>query len=253
MNDAAQIKTQLKTLKLSGIIDSLDLRLMEAQQNGLAYSEFLTSVLLDEIETRNMNKLNRLIKNANIGSGKTIETFDFSFNHSINAAHIRELATCRFIQKGENIFFLGPTGTGKTHLTKAICHQACRKYLSVLFLNSYQFFKELAQADLNDKIDNLMKKFLTVDLLAIDDFAFKKINQQNSEFLYSIVDGRYQIKSMIITSNRAVTDWGAIFPDPVIANTIMDRLAHNAHQIIFKGESYRKKMSPKLKTLDSKK
>ena len=113
---------QLKSLKLSGMIDTLDLRVMEAQQNQLAYTEFLTADLLDEIEIRNMNKVNRLIQNAHIGPDKTLENFDFSFNYSINAAYIRELATCRFIEKGENIFFLGPTGTGKTHLTKAICH-----------------------------------------------------------------------------------------------------------------------------------
>jgi DNA replication protein DnaC len=245
MNDTAQIKTQLKTLKLSGVLDNLDLRVMEAQHSSLAYTEFLTALLLDEIETRNMNRVNRLIRNAHIGSDKTLENFDFSFNHSVNAASIRELGTCRFINKGENIFFLGPTGTGKTHLTKAICHQACRKYLSVGFYKSYEFFKELAQAELNGKINKLIKKLLNLDLLAIDDFAFKKITQQDAEFLYSIVDARYQMKSIIITSNRAISDWGAVFPDPIMANAIMDRLAHNAHQIIIKGESYRKKITLK--------
>jgi len=247
MKDTAQIIMQLKSLKLSGMIDTLDLRVMEAQQNQLAYTEFLTAVLLDEIEIRNMNKVNRLIQNAHIGPDKTLENFDFSFNHSINAANVRELATCRFIEKGENIFFLGPTGTGKTHLTKAICHQACRKHLSVRFFNSYDFFKELTWADINNKINKLMKRLMNLDLLAIDDFAFKKLSQQNAEFLYSIVDARYQIKSIIITSNRDISDWGAIFPDPIMANAIMDRLAHNAHQIIIKGESYRKKFTPKFK------
>ena len=92
-----------------------------------------------------------------------------------------------------------------------------------------------------------MKRIMNLDLLAIDDFAFKKLSQQNAEFLYSIVDARYQIKSIIITSNRDISDWGAIFPDPIMANAIMDRLAHNAHQIIMKGESYRKKFTPKFK------
>lgn len=250
MKDTAQIRTQLKRLKLSGIPDMLDLRIMEAQQNNLSYTEFLVSVLLDEIEKRNMNKLKRLIEKARIGSGKTLESFDFAFNPSIHSAYIKELATCRFIEKGENIFFLGPTGTGKTHLSKAICHMACRKYFSVRFFNAYEFFKDLSRADLNGKLDKFTKELLKVDLLVIDDFAFKKINQQSAEFLYSIVDQRYQVKSIIMTSNRSVSDWGAIFPDPVMANAIMDRLAHNAHQIIIKGESYRKKMSPQFKSLD---
>lgn len=253
MNNIAQIKNHLKTLKLSGILDTLDLRISEAQQHTLAYSEFLSALLLDEIEVRNMNKLKRLIHNARIGHNQTLETFDFLFNPSINAAYIRELAVCRFIQKGENIIFLGPTGTGKTHLAKALCHEACRKHCSVLFLSAYEFFKELGTALVNDKIDKLMKKLLNTDLLVIDDFAFKKISQQSSEFLYSIVDARYQIKSMILTSNRAIADWESIFPDTVMANAILDRLAHNAHQITIKGESYRKKMAPKMKTLDIKK
>jgi DNA replication protein DnaC len=253
MNQTAQLNYHLKKLKLSGIPDMLNLRISEAEQNNLSYTEFLASILLDEIEKRNMNKFSRLIMKAGIGNVKTLETFDFTFNPGINAAYIKELAIGRFIEKGENIFFLGPTGTGKTHLTKAICHMACRKYFSVRFFNAYEFFKELSKADIDGKIDKLFKELLRVDLLAIDDFAFKKIGQQSAEFLYSIVDQRYQCKSIIITSNRAVEDWGAIFPDPVIANAIMDRLAHNAHQITLKGVSYRKKMSPQMKSLDLKK
>jgi DNA replication protein DnaC len=247
MNEKAQLKTQLKTLKLSGMLENLDLRLLEAQTNQLAYSEFLAAVLLDEIEARDQNKLERLLAQARMGLHKTLESFDFSFNPSINAAQIRELATCRFIDRGENIFFLGPTGTGKTHLAKAISHEACRRYLSVRFFNFTHFFREFNNADLNNQIEKFLKRLLKIDLLVIDDFAFKKICQASAEFLYSIVDARYQVKSMILTSNRAITDWIDIFPDPVIANAIMDRLAHNAHHIVIKGESYRKKFSPKFK------
>ena len=246
MNDNAQLKSHLKTLKLSGVLENLDIRLLEAQQNSLAYSEFLAGILLDEIEIRNNRKLKQLLVQSKIGSVKTIENFDFSFNHSINAVQIRELATCRFIERGENIFFLGPTGTGKTHLAKAICHQACRKYLTVRFYSFHQFFNDFIQADMNNQLPKIIKNLAKVDLLVIDDFAFKKISQQAAEYLYAIVDGRYMIKSIILTSNRAIADWGAIFPDPVIANAIMDRLAHNAHQIKIKGESYRKKFAPKF-------
>lgn len=242
-----QLKEQLKRLKLSGMLENIDLRMMESQQNQLSYSEFLSMLVTDEIEKRNMAKLNRLIKQANLGAEKTLESFDLSFNPSINAAYIRELASCHFIEKGENIFFLGPTGTGKTHLAKAICHMACRKYLTVAFFPFYQFFNELNTAMLNNQQNKFMKKLIKVDLLAIDDFAFKKIDQKAAEFLYTIVDARYTVKSIILTSNRPMTDWNSIFPDPVVANAILDRLAHNAHQIVIKGESYRKKLKPKSK------
>jgi len=246
MNDKAQLKLQLKSLKLSGVLANLDLRLMEAQSSQLAYSEFLSLLLTDEMEARDNNKLNRLIAQARMGIHKTIESFDFSFNPSPFAPQIRELATCHFLDRAENIFFLGPTGTGKTHLAKAICHQACRKYFSVRFYNFFQFFSELNMAALNHQSDKLLKQLIKVDLLVIDDFAFKPIDQAAAEALYAIVDARHQIKSMILTSNRDMADWLDIFPDPVTANAIMDRLAHNAHQIVIEGESYRRKFSPKL-------
>jgi DNA replication protein DnaC len=240
-----QLKLQLKTLKLSGMCDNLELRLVEAQQNQLAYTEFLTMLLNDEIEIRNSRKLKRLIQSARIRNDQTLETFDFSFNPSINAAHIRELATCNFIERAEGIFFIGPTGTGKSHLAYAICHQACRKYLNVVFYKFHELFDELNKAEQRNQLSKLIRKLTSFDLLAIDDFAFKKIDQISAEFLYTIIDTRYQTKSTIITSNRAMSDWAAIFPDPIMANAILDRMAHNAHQIIMKGESYRKKFKPK--------
>lgn len=246
MNNHAQLKQQLKTLKLSGLLENLELRLLEAQQNQLTYSEFLSIILSDEMETRNMRKLQRLLKNAGLGSKKTIETFDFSFNPSINAAYIRELATCRFIEKGEGIFLIGPTGTGKTHLAKALCHQACRKHFTTAFYPFHEFFNEMNKAELKNKLSQLIKKLIKIDLLVIDDFGFKKINQQSAEYLYALVDARYAVKSIILTSNRAITDWASIFPDPLMANAILDRLAHHSHQIIIKGESYRKKFTPKF-------
>lgn len=242
----SQVKDQLKRLKLSGMLEHIDLRLLEAQQNQLSYSEFLAMLVTDEVEKRNMAKLARLLQQASMGIEKTLESFEFSFNPSINAAYIRELATCRFIEKGENIFFLGPTGTGKTHLAKALCHTACRKYLTVAFFPFYLFFNELTKATLINQQNKFFKKLIKVDLLAIDDFAFKKIDQNAAEFLYAIVDARHTVKSIVLTSNRAMIDWAAIFPDPVVANAILDRLAHNAHQIVIKGESYRKKFTPKF-------
>lgn len=247
MTQYAQLKSQLKALKLSGILETLELRIMETQHNQLAFTELLSMILTDEIEARQNRKLQRLITHAHLESNKTLETFDFSFNHSLNAPFIRELATCHFIENGENIFLLGPTGTGKTHLAQAIAHQACRKHLTVEFFNFHDFFSSIHKADLTDTTDNLMKSLTKAELLIIDDFAFKKIDQKSAEYFYAIVDARYRQKSIILTSNRAINDWTAIFPDPVMANAIMDRLAHNAHHITIKGESFRKKYNPKLK------
>jgi len=163
-------------------------------------------MLSDEIEIRNMRKLQRQLSQAGITSQQTIESFDFSFNPSINAAHIRELATYRFIKRGAGIFFIGPTGTGKTHLAKALCHQACRMHFCGAYCPFHQFFNELNKAELKNQLSRLIKKMIKIDLLVIDDFGFKKINQQAAEYLYAIVAARYGVKSMILTSDRAITD-----------------------------------------------
>jgi len=241
MPSLAQLTSQLRQLKLSGAVESLEIRLMEAEGNKLSFSEILSMILSDEIQMRNNRKLQRLIKRAHLESNQTLESFDLNFNPTINASQIRELTMCRFIDKGENIFFIGPTGTGKTHLAKAIGHAACRKSLTVEFYNFHNFFADLSKADLSNTFYKLFNKLIKADVIIIDDFGFKKLDQKASEYLYAVVDARYGSKSMILTSNRSMSDWTGIFPDPIMANALMDRLCHNAHQVIIKGESYRKK------------
>lgn len=246
MSNLADLKQQLRALKLSGTLDTLELRIMESTQNQLSFSEMLSMILADELETRRNRRLQKLLLNARLESNKTLESFDFTFNKSINVPQIRQLATSRFIEKGENVFFVGPTGKGKTHLAKALGHAACRKYLTVGSYNFHELFTLLSQADLSNKLSKQLSNIIKQDLIIIDDFAFRKIDQRSAEYLYAITEARYGSRSIILTSNRSMSDWGNIFPDPIMANALMDRLCHNAHQIIIKGESYRKKKNPVL-------
>lgn len=240
-----QLSQQLRMLKLSGMLEHMDARLMEAANNDLSHAEFLSMVLTDEVEMRTSRKMSRLLRRAALGSEKTIENFDFGAVPSVSSKLIKSFATCRFVEKGDSIFFLGPTGTGKTHLAKALAHQACRYMFSVSFYNFHQLFSDMATADLQNRLPSLLKRLLSVDVLLIDDFGFRAIDQSSAERLYAIVDGRYGHKSMILTSNRSITDWGALFSDPVMGNAIMDRLAHTAHHVVIKGQSYRKNLMPK--------
>jgi DNA replication protein DnaC len=240
-----QLLQQLRLLKLPGIREHLDARLMEAEANSLSHVEFLSMLMTDELDLRTTRRVDRLLRRASLGSEMTIETFDWTFNPSINAKLIKGLATCRFIERSEGIIMLGPTGTGKTHLAKAIAHKACRLMFSVAYYSANQLFGDLALADLQNRLPVLLKRLLKVDLLIVDDFGLKSIDQISAERFYAIVDGRFRSKSIILTANRAIADWPGLFPDPIIANAIMDRIAHTSHQIVIKGQSYRKKLKVK--------
>jgi DNA replication protein DnaC len=247
----ADLIGQLRALKLSGILTSLEHRLLEAEQAQMSLTELLSMLLSDELEARRNRKLTRLIKHAHLDAGQTLEHFDFTFSATAPRALIRDLATCRFIKRSENVFFLGPTGTGKTHLAQALSHAACRRFLTVEFYKFSALLEAFIKADLSGSVHRLLKELSRCDLLVIDEFAMRKLDTRSAEWVYTLIDNRYGSGSTILTSNRSLEDWLAVFPDKVIANAVMDRLAHNAHQIVLKGESYRKKKGLKYDALNT--
>jgi DNA replication protein DnaC len=234
------IMAQLKTLKLGGIAVTMENRIHQAQQSQLGYMEFLELIIQDEIERRASKKLALRLQRACFQEQKTIEEFDFGFNPTINAAQVRDLASCSFIPRHEHVLFVGPSGTGKSHLAEAIGHHACRFNYDVLFIHAVKLFRTLLASRADQSWEKRLKRFLRPDLLIIDDFCLRPLTPTQAEDFHEIVCARYLKGSMIITSNRPVEDWIAMFPDPILASSTMDRLAHHAHQVVIEGESYRK-------------
>lgn len=252
MNLDHQIMQQLKSIHLGGILQSLDVRLKQAQSASMGYLEFLQLVIQDEIERREAKKLKVRLFRASFEEEKTIEGFDFSFDPKLNTRLVSDLATCIFIEKREHILLYGPAGVGKTHLAQAIGHQACRLGYDVLFTKAVKLFRSLLAARADHFWEKRIKKYLTPDVLIIDDFGLCALSSTQAEDFYEIVTERYLKSPIIITSNRPPQDWIPLFPDPVMANSAMDRLAHHAHHLIMEGESFRKKLRPKPSTGESK-
>jgi DNA replication protein DnaC len=239
---------QLRTLKLGGFMETLELRVTQARNDELSHLAFLTLVVQDEIERREAKKLETRLKKACFEEEKTLEGFDFAFNSRIKRGVITDLATCLFVEKREHILIYGPAGVGKTHLAQALGHEACRRGYSVLFIKAVKMLRHLFASRADQSWEKSLKKYLYPDLLIIDDFGLTTLTAPQAEDFYEIVTERHLKSSMIVTSNRPPQDWVALFPDPVMANSALDRLSHHAYHIMVdEGESYRKKLSPKTR------
>jgi DNA replication protein DnaC len=236
------LEQNLRMLRLPGILENLDVRMKHAEENNLGYIEFLSLLIQDEMEQRNINRFRKSIKAAKFGSERTFEQFDFRFNEAAIAGTVlRDLSTCRFVDMKQNVILSGPPGIGKTHIAKALGHEACRKKHSVIFSKTYSLLRELIEEPDPSRAMRKWKKYVRVDILIIDDFGFRKMNTREAELFYEILDERLGNGVMIITSNRPPEDWLGIFPDPVMGGAILDRVASSAHKIIVKkGKSYRK-------------
>lgn len=241
MNIDGHIHNKLKQLRLTGMLETLPVRVKEAENSNTGYLDFLMTLLEDEYERRQARGLLKRLKKAGFEEEKTLEGFDFSFNPEIPAKRIKQLANCAWVDRRENIFLLGPVGTGKTHISQALGHVACRMGYNVLFTKALKMFRYINGGRADNSWERRIKQYLTADLLIIDDFALKDLTSTQCDDFYEIISARYMKSSTIFTSNRDIEQWQSIFPDPVIANSAMDRIAHNSHQIIMNGESYRNK------------
>ena len=236
-----QMLPQLKALRLSGILDTLEVRNQQAVQQKMSYLEFLGLVLHDEFERRENKKLRLRIRKANFQGDRTLETFDFNRpSLKINQGQLFDLATCRFIEEKVNCLIVGPTGVGKSHLASALGHKACRCGYDVLSMPFSRMVAQLRAGRADGSYDRKLQNFLRPNLLILDDFGLKPMVPPADEDLYELITERYERGSILITSNLDFSEWGQVFPNPVLGAAAIDRLRHEAHRVIIEGDSYRR-------------
>lgn len=241
MNPSPELNSILKQLRLSGILDSLELRNREAVDGQLAYTEFLAMLLHDEVARRENKKLGARLARAGFAMGKTLETFNFDLLPKLNRAHIHDLATGRYIDEKVAILIAGQTGVGKSHLAQALGHCAARQGRDVLFISQTDLLKKLHAARATGMYERKFQQFVRVPLLIIDDFALKPLHPPHDEDFHDVIAARYERAASILTSNLDLSEWGDAFPENrILGAATLDRLRHGAYRIVIEGESFRK-------------
>jgi DNA replication protein DnaC len=209
---------------------TLESRIVQAQADHWAPLDLIAALVQDELQRRQDRLLERRVKRAGFRDvGKTLDTFDFDFNRKLDRRLVFELAAGHFIAKHEDALFLGPPGTGKSHLAQAIGHAAIQQGYKVLYRETHQLLEELAEATIDGTRKQLFADFATVPLLIIDDLGMRKLPATAAEDLLELIVRRYERVSTLITSNRPVEDWGKLLGDVAAVTATLDRLLHHAH------------------------
>ncbi|MFD5721727.1 IS21-like element helper ATPase IstB [Streptomyces sp. NPDC127036] len=238
------LRESLKALRLSRMLETLDARLAQAHGGELGHLDFLQILCQDEIARRETGAFERRLRKAKFEQQVTLEGFDFHASPKLPAAQIRDLAALRWLHSGESVILFGPVGVGKTHVAQALGHLAIRQGANVRFSKTSRILAELAGGHADRTWDRRMREITGPDLLILDDFAMRQMTATQADDLYELVSER-QGRSVIITSNRAPSDWYPLFPNPVVAESLLDRLINASHQVIMNGPSYRPNKRPK--------
>ncbi len=244
MLKASHLQSKLRALRLGGMLETLDLRLDQAQQGRLGYIEFLELLLEDEIGRRATKSLSSRVAKAHFEEQKTLEEFDWLFNPTLPAGRIRDLATGQFIARKESVLLCGPVGVGKTFIAQALGHQACRLGYAVLFIKTARLLADLGGGRADGTWAIRLRRYLHPDVLILDDFGLKEFSHPQAEDIYELICERARSGSIIVTSNRAPQDWYPLFPNPVLAESALDRLINRAHHLTLVGKSYRPLQRP---------
>lgn len=235
----AKLAEYLKKLRLSGLGQTLAVRLQEALASRLDYAEFLELVLGDELAIRQERLIARGLKAAGFREPKTLEDFNWEFNRAIKKKQIYDLAAGGFLRQHRDVLLVGPPGLGKSHLVQAIGRQLVHAGFTVLYRSIFDAVRDFLHDEAFEGHDRIMTRYLKCDLLILDDMGLKQLPKRSGEYLFEIIMRRHQLRSTMMTSNRPLEDWGKLIGDVPAATAILDRLLSHAEILQLTGKSYR--------------
>ena len=237
-----ELQRALRQLRLGAMASVLETRLHQAQTERMAPIDLMSCLVSDELNRRSDRLLDRRRKAAEFRDPqKTLDNFDFNFNKKMNRSLVFDLATANFIAKHEDALFLGPPGTGKSHLAQAIGQAAIQQGYRVIYREAHKLIENLADASLDGTRKEQMELFSTIPLLIIDDLGMRKLPSTAAEDLLEIVMRRYERASTVLTSNRPIDDWGKLLGDTAAVTAMLDRLLHHGHVLKCGPRSWRTK------------
>ncbi len=241
--DNNALTASLRALKLGGMLQTLDARLAQARAGELGHLEFLQVLCHDEISRRETTAITRRTRRARFEETLTLEGFDFTAAPKLPAAQIRDLAALRRLQAGESVILYGPVGAGKTHIAQALAHLAIRAGAEARFTKTSRALADLAGGHADGTWTRRLRELARPAVLVLDDFAMRELTTTQADDLYELINERAG-RSLILTSNRSPVDWYPLFPNPVIAESLLDRLINNSHQLLMNGAGYRPHKRP---------
>lgn len=239
MNNYQNLCNNLKELKLNQISINLDEYIDKVNEGKISIVDALYELTSKEIEVKNFNAMNAMVKVAGFPHHKELKDFDFDFQPKINKQQFLDFESLRFLENNSNIILIGNSGVGKTHLATSIGIAAAKKRVSTYFIKCHDLIDQLKKAYLENRLETRIKHFAKYKLLIIDEIGYLPIGEEDAKMFFQLIDRRYEKKSTIITSNINLSDWSDIFVDNMLASAILDRLVHHSSIVNILGSSYR--------------